>query len=242
MPAWAGANAAACDAGLRFRIRWLAVHTWSERCGWRRRGDLRDGRAGSVKRVGRCDSYATEFDLEVEEYVPLPKGDVHKKKAIVQVGADPTPACCTSVRLRQRSHHPRAGVLGHPAPRPGRTPDSFETALKKDEKHKRPWIPQKCPGQDPHRTVDLSASLGGRTTRLLQLSACAFQMHGAHDPGVSALTVCHRRHQSRNRRRPAGGIAADAAAVELFLAPLCCASWVGRGGATGCDAARPGRR
>lgn len=29
-------------------------------------------------------SYATEFDLEAEEYVPLPKGDVHKKKEIVQ--------------------------------------------------------------------------------------------------------------------------------------------------------------
>jgi RuvB-like protein 1 len=39
---------------------------------------------GAVKRVGRCDAYATEFDLEAEEYVPLPKGDVHKKKEIVQ--------------------------------------------------------------------------------------------------------------------------------------------------------------
>merc|ERR1712072_69829 len=38
----------------------------------------------AVKRVGRSDSYATEFDLEAEEYVPLPKGDVHKKKEIVQ--------------------------------------------------------------------------------------------------------------------------------------------------------------
>jgi hypothetical protein len=28
--------------------------------------------------------YATEYDLEAEEYVPLPKGDVHKKKEIVQ--------------------------------------------------------------------------------------------------------------------------------------------------------------
>merc|ERR1712060_180500 len=26
----------------------------------------------------------TEFDLEAEEYVPLPKGDVHKKKEVVQ--------------------------------------------------------------------------------------------------------------------------------------------------------------
>merc|ERR1712022_109340 len=39
---------------------------------------------GAVKRVGRSDAYASEFDLEAEEYVPLPKGDVHKKKEIVQ--------------------------------------------------------------------------------------------------------------------------------------------------------------
>mmetsp|Transcript_13626 Transcript_13626/g.16214 ORF Transcript_13626/g.16214 Transcript_13626/m.16214 type:complete len:455 (-) Transcript_13626:317-1681(-) len=39
---------------------------------------------GAVKRVGRSDTYAAEFDLEAEEYVPLPKGDVHKKKEIVQ--------------------------------------------------------------------------------------------------------------------------------------------------------------
>merc|ERR1711935_421792 len=40
--------------------------------------------SGAVKRVGRSDSYATEFDLEAEEYVPIPKGDVHKKKEVVQ--------------------------------------------------------------------------------------------------------------------------------------------------------------
>lgn len=38
----------------------------------------------STQRVGRSDAYATEFDLEAEEYVPLPKGEVHKKKEIVQ--------------------------------------------------------------------------------------------------------------------------------------------------------------
>lgn len=36
-----------------------------------------------MKRVGRCDVYNSEYDLEAEEYVPLPKGDVHKKKEIV---------------------------------------------------------------------------------------------------------------------------------------------------------------
>ncbi|EFN55430.1 hypothetical protein CHLNCDRAFT_48800 [Chlorella variabilis] len=43
-----------------------------------------EANSGSVKRVGRCDAYATEFDLEAEEYVPLPKGDVHKRKEVVQ--------------------------------------------------------------------------------------------------------------------------------------------------------------
>lgn len=43
-----------------------------------------EANSGSVKRVGRCDAYATEFDLEAEEYVPLPKGDVHKRKELVQ--------------------------------------------------------------------------------------------------------------------------------------------------------------
>lgn len=37
-----------------------------------------------MKRQGRSDTYAAEFDLEAEEYVPLPKGDVHKKKEVIQ--------------------------------------------------------------------------------------------------------------------------------------------------------------
>jgi len=37
-----------------------------------------------LQRVGRCDTYSSEADLEADEYVPLPKGDVHKKKEIVQ--------------------------------------------------------------------------------------------------------------------------------------------------------------
>jgi RuvB-like protein 1 (pontin 52) len=43
-----------------------------------------EANSGAVKRVGRSDAYATEHDLEAEEYVPLPKGDVHKKKEIIQ--------------------------------------------------------------------------------------------------------------------------------------------------------------
>src|ERR1700760_4820645 len=43
-----------------------------------------EANTGAVKRVGRSDAYATEFDLEAEEYVPVPKGEVHKKKEIVQ--------------------------------------------------------------------------------------------------------------------------------------------------------------
>lgn len=43
-----------------------------------------EANSGAVKRVGRSDGFATEFDLEAEEYVPIPKGDVHKKKELVQ--------------------------------------------------------------------------------------------------------------------------------------------------------------
>ena len=34
--------------------------------------------------MGRSDAYASSYDLESETYVPLPKGDVHKKKELVQ--------------------------------------------------------------------------------------------------------------------------------------------------------------
>lgn len=44
-----------------------------------------EANSGAVKRVGRSDAFNTEYDLEAEEYVPLPKGEVHKKKEIVQV-------------------------------------------------------------------------------------------------------------------------------------------------------------
>nr|GMD32625.1 ruvB-like protein 1 [Ipomoea batatas]GMD35840.1 ruvB-like protein 1 [Ipomoea batatas] len=43
-----------------------------------------EANSGAVKRVGRSDAFNTEYDLEAEEYVPLPKGEVHKKKEIVQ--------------------------------------------------------------------------------------------------------------------------------------------------------------
>lgn len=43
-----------------------------------------EANSGAVKRVGRSDAFASEYDLEADEYVPVPKGDVHKKKEIVQ--------------------------------------------------------------------------------------------------------------------------------------------------------------
>ncbi|TRY73614.1 hypothetical protein TCAL_01864 [Tigriopus californicus] len=43
-----------------------------------------EANSGAVKRQGRSDNFATEFDLEAEEYVPLPKGDVHKRKEVIQ--------------------------------------------------------------------------------------------------------------------------------------------------------------
>jgi RuvB-like protein 1 (pontin 52) len=43
-----------------------------------------EANSGAVKRQGRSDSFATEYDLEAEEYVPIPKGDVHKRKEVIQ--------------------------------------------------------------------------------------------------------------------------------------------------------------
>ncbi|THH00165.1 hypothetical protein EW145_g7129 [Phellinidium pouzarii] len=43
-----------------------------------------EANTGAVKRVGRSDAYASSYDLESETYVPLPKGDVHKRKQLVQ--------------------------------------------------------------------------------------------------------------------------------------------------------------
>jgi len=40
--------------------------------------------SGSVKRVGRSDAYATDYDLEADEFVPVPRGDVHKKREVIQ--------------------------------------------------------------------------------------------------------------------------------------------------------------
>ncbi|KEP63271.1 UNVERIFIED_CONTAM: TIP49 C-terminus family protein [Hammondia hammondi] len=39
---------------------------------------------GNVKRVGRSDDFAMEFDLDADEFVPIPRGDVHKKKEVIQ--------------------------------------------------------------------------------------------------------------------------------------------------------------
>ena len=36
-----------------------------------------EANSGSVKRVGRSDIYASEYDLEADEFVPVPKGNVY---------------------------------------------------------------------------------------------------------------------------------------------------------------------
>eukprot|EP00040_Diaphanoeca_grandis_P039145 m.258244 g.258244 ORF g.258244 m.258244 type:complete len:457 (-) comp36312_c0_seq1:26-1396(-) len=43
-----------------------------------------EANSGSVSRQGRSDAFIAEYDLEAEEYVPLPKGEVHKKKEVIQ--------------------------------------------------------------------------------------------------------------------------------------------------------------
>lgn len=43
-----------------------------------------EANSGAVTRQGRCDAYAAEYDLEADEYVPLPKGDVRRNRVVVQ--------------------------------------------------------------------------------------------------------------------------------------------------------------
>lgn len=43
-----------------------------------------EANSGIIRRIGRCDVYSTEYDLESENYVSIPKGNVHKKKEIIQ--------------------------------------------------------------------------------------------------------------------------------------------------------------
>ncbi|KAF9764922.1 RuvB-like protein 1 [Nosema granulosis] len=40
--------------------------------------------AGIIKKMGRGESHMNDYDLESEKYVPLPKGDIFRKKEIVQ--------------------------------------------------------------------------------------------------------------------------------------------------------------
>lgn len=66
--------------------------------------------SGAVKRVGRSDSFASEFDLEAEEYVPVPKGDVHKKKEVVQ---DVTLHDLDIANARPQGGHDILSMMGH---------------------------------------------------------------------------------------------------------------------------------
>ncbi|CAK9294514.1 unnamed protein product [Gordionus sp. m RMFG-2023] len=43
-----------------------------------------ESNSGIVKRTGRSDAFASEFDMESEQYVPIPKGEVHKRREVVQ--------------------------------------------------------------------------------------------------------------------------------------------------------------
>eukprot|EP00920_Eleutheroschizon_duboscqi_P040420 GHVT01096775.1.p1 GENE.GHVT01096775.1~~GHVT01096775.1.p1 ORF type:complete len:342 (-),score=68.80 GHVT01096775.1:1214-2239(-) len=40
--------------------------------------------SGRVQRLGRCDRHSAEVELDIETYVPIPSGAVHKKKDVVQ--------------------------------------------------------------------------------------------------------------------------------------------------------------
>ena len=42
-----------------------------------------ESNSGLVRRLGRADKYVTDAKLENDQFVPIPQGEVHKKKEIV---------------------------------------------------------------------------------------------------------------------------------------------------------------
>nr|XP_012216991.1 PREDICTED: ruvB-like 1 [Linepithema humile] len=63
----------------------ISAHTHIKGLGLDENGMAIQSAAGLVgQETARERNFATEFDLEAEEYVPLPKGDVHKKKEVIQ--------------------------------------------------------------------------------------------------------------------------------------------------------------
>ena len=43
-----------------------------------------ESNSGIVKRLGRLDAFKNEYDLETDQYVPLPKTEVHRKREVIQ--------------------------------------------------------------------------------------------------------------------------------------------------------------
>merc|ERR1711976_259899 len=69
-----------------------------------------EANSGASRRVGRSDSYATEYDLEADEYVPVPKGDVHEERS--RAGCDPSrfgPGQCEAPGWA--GHHEHHGLV-----------------------------------------------------------------------------------------------------------------------------------
>jgi len=73
-----------------------------------------EANSGAVRRVGRCDAYATEFDLEAEEYVPLPKARVLGLGLLLRpafrrpVQASGVPSAAARARARSSMLRPRS--------------------------------------------------------------------------------------------------------------------------------------
>ncbi|CDJ42260.1 RuvB-like 1, putative [Eimeria tenella] len=65
---------------------------------------------GQVRRVGRSEEFAGQFDLEADKYIPVPKGDVHKKKEVIQ---DVTLHDLDAANAKPNGGAPLASLFGH---------------------------------------------------------------------------------------------------------------------------------
>ncbi len=68
-----------------------------------------ESNSGAVKRLGRSDAYRQEYDLEADDFVPIPKGEVLKRREIIQ---DVTLHDLDAANARPSAGNDMVGLMG----------------------------------------------------------------------------------------------------------------------------------
>jgi hypothetical protein len=151
--------------------------------------------------VGRSDAYASSYDLESETYVPLPKGDVHKRKELVQ---DVTLGDLDAANARPQGGQDIMSVMGSLV-KSGRT-EVTEKLRREVNKVVQSYVDQGVAEVVPG--VVFIDEVRAISRKEAQHSRCSFNPLGSHaghrmfhvpqcPPGVPHGTYCDSCHQPR---------------------------------------------